>query len=135
MEVSEWIITMSFGMVAFFGSELQMGIETILDTVKFDDMLKDTDFVITGEGKIDTQSIRGKVVIGIANRTKAADIPLLAIVGDIGDGIDEVYEKGVSCIFSINRVAVPFKEAKQRAKQDMYLTIDNLIKFINVLTN
>ena len=124
---------MGFGMVAFFDSELQMGIETILDTVKFDDMLKDTDFVLTGEGKIDTQSIRGKVVIGIANRTKAANIPLLAIVGDIGDGIEEAYEKGVSGIFSINRVAVPYKEAKQRAKQDMYLTIDNLIKFINVL--
>jgi len=120
---------MGFGMVAFFGSELQMGIETILDTVNFDEMLKDTDFVLTGEGKLDTQSIRGKVVIGVANRTRKVNVPLIAVVGDIGDGIEEAYEKGVSGIFSINRVAVPFKEAKLRAKQDLYLTVDNLMKF------
>jgi glycerate 2-kinase len=121
---------MGCGMVAFFGSSLQMGIETVLDTVKFDDLLKDTDYVLSGEGKIDTQSIRGKVVIGIANRTKKANIPLIAIVGDIGDGIEEAYEKGVSGIFSINRVAVEFKDAKKRAKQDLYLTVDNLMRFM-----
>jgi glycerate kinase len=121
---------MGFGMVAFFGSSLQMGIETVLDTVKFDELLTDADYVLSGEGKIDTQSIRGKVVIGIANRTKKANVPLIAIVGDIGDGIEEAYEKGVSGIFSINRVAVEFKDAKKRARQDLYLTVDNVMRFI-----
>lgn len=124
---------MGCGMVAFFGSTLQMGIETVLDTVKFDELLHDADYVISGEGKIDTQSIRGKVVIGIANRTKKAKVPLIAIVGDIGDGIEEAYEKGVSGIFSINRVAVEYKDAKKRAKQDLYLTVDNLLRFMKVL--
>jgi len=124
---------MGCGMVAFLGSSLQMGIETVLDTVKFDELLKDTDYVLSGEGKIDTQSIRGKVVIGIANRTKKAQVPLIAIVGDIGDGIEEAYEKGVSGIFSINRVAVEFKDAKERAKQDLYLTVDNLMRYMKVL--
>jgi glycerate kinase len=50
---------MGFGMKAFLGSTLQMGIQTVLDTVHFDDLLKDADFVFTGEGKIDTQSLRG----------------------------------------------------------------------------
>ncbi|MDF2636853.1 MAG: glycerate kinase [Pelosinus sp.] len=121
---------MGFGMVAFLGSSLQMGIETVLDTVKFDEMLTNVDYVLSGEGKIDTQSIRGKVVIGIANRTKKANVPLIAIVGDIGDGIEEAYEKGVSGIFSINRVAVEFKDAKKRARQDLYLTVDNVMRFI-----
>ncbi len=123
---------MGCGMVAFFGSTLQMGIETVLDTVKFDDLLTDADYVLSGEGKIDTQSIRGKVVIGIAKRTKKANVPLIAIVGDIGDGIEEAYEKGVSGIFSINRVAVEFKDAKKRAKQDLYLTVDNLMRYMKV---
>ncbi len=122
---------MGGGMVAFFGSSLQMGIETVLDTVRFDELLKDTDYVLSGEGKIDTQSIRGKVVIGIANRTKKANVPLIAIVGDIGDDIEAAYEKGVTGIFSINRVAVDFEEAKKRAKQDLYLTVDNLMRFLN----
>jgi glycerate kinase len=124
---------MGCGMVAFFSSSLQMGIETVLDTVKFDELLLDTDYVITGEGKIDTQSIRGKVVIGIARRTKKAMVPLIAIVGDIGDGIEEAYELGVSGIFSINRVAVEYKEAKKRAKQDLYLTMDNLMRYMKTL--
>jgi glycerate 2-kinase len=124
---------MGCGMVAFFGSTLQMGIETVLDTVKFNELLKDTDYVLSGEGKIDTQSIRGKVVIGIANRTKKAKVPLLAIVGDIGDGIEEAYEKGVTGIFSINRVAVEYKDARKRAKQDLYLTVDNLMRFMKAL--
>ncbi|MDF2540989.1 MAG: glycerate kinase [Herbinix sp.] len=124
---------MGCGMVAFFGSKLQMGIETVLDTVHFDELLPDTDYVLSGEGKIDTQSIRGKVVIGIANRTKKANVPLIAVVGDIGDGIEEAYAKGVSGIFSINRVAVEYKDAKKRAKEDLYLTVDNIMRFLKRL--
>ncbi len=124
---------MGCGMVAFFGATLQMGIETVLDTVKFDELLHGADYVLSGEGKIDSQSIRGKVVIGIAKRAKKANVPLIAIVGDIGDGIEEAYDKGVSGIFSINRVAVEYKEAKLRAKEDLYLTVDNLLRFMNVI--
>jgi glycerate kinase len=124
---------MGCGMVAFFGSTLQMGIETVLDTVKFDELLKDADYVFSGEGKIDTQSIRGKVVIGIAKRTKKANVPLIAFVGDIGDGIKEAYDLGVSGIFSINRVAVEYKDAKKRAREDMYLTVDNLMRYMKAL--
>ncbi len=122
---------MGGGMVAFFNSKLQMGIETVLDTVDFDNVVKDADLVFSGEGKIDTQSIRGKVVIGVARRTKNANVPLVAIVGDIGDDIEEAYDKGVSAIFSINRVAVDFKHAKLRAKDDLALTMDNLMRFIH----
>ena len=124
---------MGCGMVAFFGSTLQMGIETVLDTVKFDELLKDADYVFSGEGKIDTQSIRGKVVIGIAKRTKKANVPLIAFVGDIGDGIEEAYDLGVSGIFSINRVAIEYKDAKKRAREDMYLTVDNLMRYMKAL--
>lgn len=123
---------MGGGMVAFFGSRLQMGIETVLDTVRFDSMLEGTDLVFSGEGKIDFQSLRGKVVIGVARRTKRAGIPLIAIVGDIGDNIEGAYDEGVGAIFSINRVAVPFKEARLRSGSDLALTMDNLMRFIKL---
>ena len=124
---------MGAGMTAFLGSRLQMGIETVLDTVQFDSLLDGADIVFTGEGKIDSQSLRGKVVIGVARRTKKAGIPLIAIVGDIGDNTEAAYQEGVSAIFSINRVAVPFKEAKLRSKSDLSLTMDNLMRFITLL--
>lgn len=124
---------MGGGMVAFFGAALEMGIEVVLDTVKFDDQCEDADMVFTGEGKIDFQSLRGKVVIGIARRTKKKNVPLVAIVGDIGDNLEAAYEEGVSAIFSINRVAQEFKVLKKRAKSDMVLTMDNLIRFVRRL--
>ena len=120
---------MGGGMVAFFNSRLQMGIETVLDTVHFEQLLDGADFVYTGEGKIDGQSLRGKVVIGVARKAKSKGVKVIAIVGDIGDGVDGAYEEGVTGIFSINRVAVPYKEARTRAKDDLRLTIDNLLRY------
>lgn len=121
---------MGGGMAAFFGSTLQMGIETVLDTVNFDTLLETADLVLTGEGKIDSQSLRGKVVIGVARRAKMANVPVVAIVGDISDDVEGAYDEGVSAIFSINRLAVDFKIAKTRAHQDMEKTVDNLMRFI-----
>lgn len=125
---------MGCGMVAFFGSELQMGIETILDTIKFDKLLEDADYVFSGEGKFDTQSLRGKVVLGIAKRTKKAKVPLIAIVGGIGDGIEEAYERGVTGIFSINRIPEDFTKSRNKSTQNLFLTMDNLIKCMKVIS-
>ena len=121
---------MGAGMVAFFGSRLQMGIETVLDTVRFDDVIRGADYIFTGEGRIDNQSLRGKVVIGVARRAKQQDVPVIALVGDIGDDIAPVYDEGVSAIFSINRVAVDFSAARGRSKEDLALTMDNLMRFL-----
>lgn len=124
---------MGGGMVAFFDAKLEMGIEVVLDTVGFDELLEDADMVFTGEGKLDSQSLRGKVVMGIAKRTKQKNVPLVAIVGDIGDPIDGAYDRGVSAIFSINRVAKEFKQVMARAPQDLALTMDNLMRFLHLL--
>ncbi len=120
---------MGGGMVAYFKSRLQMGIETVLDTVGFSDLIEGADYVYTGEGKIDGQSLRGKVVIGVARRAKKKGVKTIAFVGDIGDNIEGAYSEGVSAIFSINRVALPYKEQRPRAKSDLYLTVDNLLRF------
>ncbi|MEG0780580.1 MAG: glycerate kinase, partial [Oscillospiraceae bacterium] len=121
---------MGGGMVAFFGSELKMGIEAVLDLVDFDRQLIGADLVFTGEGKLDAQSLRGKAVIGVARRAKAAGVPVIAIVGNIGDGVDAAYEEGISGIFSINRVAVPVGEARGRSPSDLRLTMENLLRFL-----
>ena len=124
---------MGAGVVAFFGASLKPGIETVLDTVRFEERVAGADFVITGEGRLDSQSLRGKVVIGVARRAKRAGIPVIAVVGDIGDDIDEAYSEGVTAVFSTNRLAIPFSEAKLRSKQDYRLTIENLFRMIQAL--
>ena len=67
---------MGAGMIAFFGSRLQMGIETVLDTVGFDQTIGDAALILPGEGKIDGQSLRGKVVIGVARRAARQGTPV-----------------------------------------------------------
>ncbi len=124
---------LGYGVEAFLGAKLQMGIETVLETVRFDQVLQGADMVFSGEGKIDSQSVRGKVISGIAKHTKAAGVPFVAVVGDIGDGIEEAYRQGVSAVFSINRLAIPFAKAKPRAREDLRLTMENIIRFSRVL--
>ena len=121
---------MGAGVVAFFGAQLKPGIETVLDTVGFDERVAGADFVITGEGKLDSQSLRGKVVIGVARRAKRAGVPVVAIVGDIGDDIDEAYEAGVTAVFSTNRLAIPFSEAKPRSERDYRAAVNNIMRLM-----
>lgn len=122
------------GAVCFLGAKLKMGIDVLLDAAGFDAHLEDADLVITGEGKIDTQSLRGKAVIGVAKRAKAKNVPVVAVVGDIGDDISEAYALGISGIFSINRVAVTRETAKLRSESDLFLTLENLLRFIQSIS-
>jgi len=121
---------MGAGVVAFFGAQLKPGIETVLDTVNFDERVAGADFVITGEGRLDSQSLRGKVVIGVARRARRAGVPVVAIVGDIADDIDEAYEAGVTAVFSTNRLAIPFSEAKPRSERDYRAAVNNIMRLI-----
>jgi len=120
------------GMAAFCGAPLVRGIETVLDTVGFDVLIRGADVVFSGEGRIDSQSLSGKVIDGVARRTKKADVPLVALVGDIGEGIEEAYDRGVTAIFSINTLAIPFSEARKRSEKDLSITIDNLLRFAGI---
>lgn len=120
------------GIMAFAGGRLQAGIELVLETVEFDALVKGADLVITGEGKIDGQSLRGKVVVGIAKRAKAFGVPVVAIVGDIGEDVENVYARGVSAVMSINRVAVPFEKARLRCESDLELTVDSLMRIMEL---
>lgn len=123
---------MGAGMVAFLNAKLRSGIETVLDVVDFDHQLKDADLVITGEGKIDSQSLRGKVVIGVARRASRQQVPVCAVVGDVADDAYDAYDMGVSAIFSTNRLAVPFSQAKLRSEQDYRHTLEDLLRMIQI---
>ncbi|MDF2510333.1 MAG: glycerate kinase [Herbinix sp.] len=126
---------MGAGCLAFLGAELKSGIEAILDMLNFDSHLEGADLVITGEGKIDNQSINGKVISGIANRTKPHDIPLVAIVGCIDDSASAAYELGITAMFSIDRAALPFSESSSRSAKDYRLTLIDVLRLIRGFDN
>lgn len=119
---------MGYGMAAFFGAKLQPGIETVLDTVGFDRLLEGADLVFSGEGRLDAQSVRGKVVAGVARRAKAAGVPLVALVGQIGQGFEPMYDLGLSAVFSINRAAQPLAESAPHAAENLCLAAENVLR-------
>jgi glycerate kinase len=126
---------LGFGVIAFMNGELRSGINVILDLADFDNVISDCDLVITGEGRIDGQSIDGKVISGIAKRTSAQKVPLVAIVGDVLDDAYAAYDIGVTAIFSINRLAIPFSEAKERSRQDYIRTFEDVMRLVAAIKN
>ena len=121
---------LGFGMAAFCGAQLRMGIDAVLDAVGFDSLLPGTDVVFTGEGKIDSQSARGKVVSGVAARCRKAGVPVVAVVGQIDQGFEEMYQQGLTAVFSINRAAQPFTESRFHAGENLALTMENIARLL-----
>ena len=102
---------LGYGLMAFCGAQMKPGVEVVLDCVDFDKYLQHCNLVITGEGKIDGQSVFGKVPVGVAQRAKKYNLPVLAIVGDIGEGAAAVYDCGVDSIMSSVNRAMPLEQA------------------------
>ena len=124
---------MGGGCVAFLGAQLKSGIESVLDTVGFDAMLEGADLVITGEGRIDSQSVHGKVISGIAGRTKPRNIPLLALVGGIAEDAAEGYDLGVTAMFSIDRSAQDFWEYAHKSAVYYQRTLEDILRLLKAV--
>ena len=123
---------MGAGCVALLGGMIQSGIDAVLDVTGFDRQLEGADLVITGEGRIDSQSADGKVISGVARRTKAKGIPLIAIAGGIADSAGAVYDIGVSAMFSTDRAALPVDMLGARSPGDYEATLSDIMSLIAI---
>lgn len=123
---------MGAGCVALLGGTIQSGIDAVLDVTGFDRQLEGADLVITGEGRIDSQSADGKVVSGVARRTRAKGVPLIAIAGGIADSAGAVYDIGVSAMFSTDRAALPVDMLGTRSPGDYEATLSDIMSLIAI---
>lgn len=123
---------MGAGCIAFLGGKLKSGIESVLDMIEFDKLLENTDFVLTGEGRLDSQSVQGKVISGIAKRTKIRNIPLIALVGGIGDGAEQAYSLGVTAIFGIDRDASSFEQLAPKSALYYEKTLKDVLSVMKI---
>lgn len=125
---------MGAGMIAFFGARLEMGIQTVLDTVDFDRVIADASLICTGEGRLDSQSLRGKVVAGVAGRAKAQGVPVVVIAGGVNDAdIQEAYRMGVTSVFSINRLPQDFSLSRYASAANLAYTADNIFRLMKCM--
>jgi glycerate 2-kinase len=113
---------LGYGTKVFLNSKIQMGIETVLDVMHFDELAKDVDYIITGEGNLDSQSLRGKVVIGVARRAKKLKTKVIAVVGQVSGDQSLYLAEGIDFIVVTNYLKLPFEEVKKRAESDMIHT-------------
>lgn len=123
---------MGAGCVSLLGGMIQSGIDAVLDVTGFDRQLEGADLVITGEGRIDSQSADGKVVSGVARRTRAKGVPLIAIAGGIADSAGAVYDIGVSAMFSTDRAALPVDMLGARSPGDYEATLSDIMSLIAI---
>jgi glycerate 2-kinase len=123
---------LGYGLMEFCGGELKSGIEIVLDLIKFNDFLDGVDLVISGEGRIDGQSVYGKVPVGIAGRAKKKNIPVLVVVGDIGPKVDAVYDHGIDAVMSSVNKAMSLEEAMSRAYELLIDSSSRAMRMIKI---
>ncbi|GAB4116560.1 MAG: glycerate kinase [Candidatus Caldatribacteriota bacterium] len=102
------------GLIAFLDAELRPGVEVVIEAVRLEETLKDADLVITGEGKVDNQTVYGKVPVGVAKVAKRYKIPVLAIAALIGDGAELVYQHGIDHLIKISEPPVKLTDPKTK---------------------
>ena len=108
---------MGFALRTFCGAELQSGIDCILDAAGFADRAKAADLIVTGEGKMDAQSLMGKAPFGVAKR--AGTTPVAAVVGLLDADTDAVTQGGIVKVFETNERHLPFEQIRQTANEDL----------------
>jgi glycerate kinase len=113
------------GLCAFFQGKLKPGLQTVLDLVGFEAAIQGADLILTGEGRLDSQSLRGKVPLGVARAAAPHGVPVVAVVGDIA--LDWGQAEGLCAVFSINRRAVAFEQAKETAREDLGFTVRSVL--------
>lgn len=118
--------------LAFLKGSLRPGTEMLLDAARFDELLKNTDIVITGEGRIDAQSAHGKAPVGVAKRAKAAGVPCIALCGSIGPGAEALYDLGVTAMFSAVAGVRTAETLAATAEQDLIALADNVLRLIEL---
>ena len=133
---------LGFGAMVFLNAELQSGIDVILNLTHFDDFLThhQFDWIITGEGKLDSQTAHGKVVHGVARRAKKHNVSVIALCGSVDMPISNSADKshfllddwGITAAFSINPQLVSLKEALAATSENLENMAFNVVRILGV---
>lgn len=123
---------MGAGIVAFLQGNLLSGIDLILDLVDFDTLLESSSFVITGEGKLDSQSLGGKVIAGIGQRAKEKQVPVIIVTGEQEKGLTGLEALGIQAVFETGRLdpAKPLPELLASCRTALADTTDSLGQYL-----
>jgi glycerate kinase len=123
------------GFLAFLDGELRPGIDIVLEEVGLKDKLEGVDFVITGEGRMDFQSVMGKAPVGVAKLAKTKNIPVIALAGGVADDAGEVHNHGIDSIFSIMNYPMTLEEAMEPKRASILVekNVEEIFRLIKII--
>lgn len=119
-------------MLAFLNADLKRGIDIVLKAVHFEEEVKDADLVITGEGRIDSQTIYGKTPIGVAKAAKKYGVSVIGLAGSLSDDSDVVHEHGIDALFTIVPGTITLPKAFEQAAVNMERTARNIASSMKI---
>ncbi|MTB66960.1 glycerate kinase [Providencia sp. wls1943] len=117
---------------ALLGGELKSGIEIVMDALAFEQHLQDADLVIIGEGSMDGQTAGGKAPFGIARLAAKHQVPVIALSGVLGDGVEGLHQEGVTAVFSILPRLSSLSEALKQGAENLENTAFNVARVLNM---
>lgn len=117
---------MGAALLAFCGADLRRGIEIVTEALGLEALVKDADLVITGEGRIDSQTIHGKVPIGVAKVAKRYNKPVIGIAGSLTADVGVVHQHGLDAVFSVLYTICTLDEALEHAGDNVRMTARNI---------
>ncbi|MBI0438133.1 glycerate kinase [Dickeya dianthicola] len=123
---------MGAALLAFCGAELRRGIEIVTEALGLDELVRDASLVITGEGRIDSQTIHGKVPIGVASVAKRYHKPVIGIAGSLTADVGVVHEHGLDAVFSVLYNICSLEEALDNAADNVRMTARNIAATIKL---
>jgi len=118
------------GLMAFLGAELLPGIQIMLSESHFQKRVRKADFVITGEGQMDGQTIRNKAPRGVARIAKKEGVPVIAVCGRVGEGAEALYSEGISAILSIVKGPCDLQSAIKSGAVNMERTAETIARIL-----
>ena len=122
----------AMGLLACLGAKLTPGITLITELLQLEKHIKEAQLIVTGEGRIDAQTLHGKTIMGIASLAKKNSVPVLVFTGSIGPGISEIYDRGVTAIFSIVNKPMSLETAIKNAAQLLRASATNVFTSLNI---
>ena len=123
---------MGGGLLLLPNVQLKAGVQIVLDNLKLAEQVKEADLVITGEGRMDAQSILGKTPIGVARTAKQFNKPVIAIVGCLREDYDVVYEHGIDAVFPIIRSLGDLPTILKQGEQNLVSTAQNVARLLSL---
>ncbi|MFU0799559.1 MAG: Glycerate kinase [Xylanivirga thermophila] len=121
-------------LLVFLNAKLKSGIETVLDLIDFDRRLEGVSLVVTGEGRTDWQSCFGKVMQGVGQRCKYYNIPVVGLIGGMGNGAEDIYQYGIDSLITTVNAVMPLEEALDRAEELYIGAAERMFRLIQIGT-